>query len=111
MKVTALIFVVLFAALPMNGQKKSATAMPSSPTQTETSGRYQLIPAQVELGMHAGEALSMQLFLVDTQTGRVWRYQPSGVVGEGKGAVVTPEMFIPIEHWKKLSKDETLPQE
>ena len=70
-----------------------------------------MIPAQVELGLHAGEGLSMQLFLVDTQTGRVWRYQPSSVVGEGKGTVITPELFIPIELWKTLPKDKTLPQE
>jgi hypothetical protein len=51
-------------------------------------------------------ATSKKVFLLDSQTGRVWRYQPLTVVN---GKIGGPEIFIPIEIWEANEGSKVLP--
>jgi hypothetical protein len=80
---------------PVYSQQKPATAPPLESSQTE---RYQLTDAQVE---STNGAANHELFLLDQQTGRVWRYQRSDVLpGKDGKSVPIPDLFIPIEFLK-----------
>jgi hypothetical protein len=84
---SAILFLMLFA-LPLQGQKPSAIPSPDQ-------GRYQLLP--VTLGERGN--VSQQLFLFDTQTGRVWHYRPESQLlpnGPGKAPTVELEAFLPV---------------
>jgi hypothetical protein len=80
----ALVFV-----LPIQGQKP--------PAPQPDQGHYQLLP--VLLG-ERGDT-SQQLFLFDSQTGRVWHYRAESTIENGPGKVPTliPEAFIPVTIW------------
>jgi hypothetical protein len=83
---TAILLLVLFA-LPLQGQKPSTAASPDQ-------GRYQLLP--VTLGERGG---TPQLFLFDSQTGRVWHYRPESFLptgNAGKSPSVDLEAFVPV---------------
>src|ERR1700678_2515269 len=83
---SAILLLILFA-LPLQSQKPSSIGSPDQ-------GRYQLLP--VVLGERAG---SPQLFLFDSQTGRVWHYRPESLLppnGEGKSPTVELEAFMPV---------------
>ncbi len=80
---SAILFLALFA-MPLQGQKPSATPSPDQ-------GRYQLLP--VTLGN------APQLFLFDSQTGRVWHYQPEKFLptgNAGKSPSMELEAFVPV---------------
>jgi hypothetical protein len=84
---SAILFLVLFA-MPLQGQKPATTPQPDQ-------GRYQLLP--VTLGEHGG---TPQLFLFDSQTGRVWHYRSDSMQGTLPKSEFTPEAFIPVPIWK-----------
>jgi|ERR1700723_1425665 hypothetical protein len=65
----------------------------SKPTST-TGGRYQMISAQVE----NGNSTEPTVFLLDTATGKVWKYQGpfQYKTSEGKDTA-EPGAFIPVE--------------
>lgn len=65
---SVILFLALFA-MPLQGQKPSSTPSPDQ-------GRYQLLP--VALGDRGNP--SPQLFLFDSQTGRVWHYRPESTL-------------------------------
>ncbi|MFZ0307663.1 MAG: hypothetical protein WAL89_05775 [Candidatus Sulfotelmatobacter sp.] len=80
---SAILMFVLFA-LPLQGQKPSTIPSPDQ-------GRYQLLP--VTLGN------APQLFLFDSQTGRVWHYRPESFLptgNAGKSPSVELEAFLPV---------------
>ncbi|MGB9234742.1 MAG: hypothetical protein WCC04_10035 [Terriglobales bacterium] len=80
----AILFLALFA-MPLQGQKPSLAPSPDQ-------GRYQLLP--VTLGERGN--VSQQLFLFDSQTGRVWHYRPENLAtGSGKPEVEL-EAFLPV---------------
>jgi hypothetical protein len=84
------IAVVLLAVTSVHPQQTEAK--PSSPT-----GKYQLLSAICEPEIASGQANEHCVFLLDTQTGRVWKYQ-SGVAvtdADGKQQYLSPT-FIPI---------------
>lgn len=79
---SAMLLLVLFA-VPLQGQKPSTAA-------SLDQGRYQLLP--VTLGEHGP-----QLFLFDSQTGRVWHYHPESFLpNAGKSPTVELEAFMPV---------------
>jgi hypothetical protein len=81
---TSILFLALFA-VPLQGQKPSVIPSPDQ-------GRYQLLP--VTLGERGG---TPQLFLFDSQTGRVWHYRPETVFPPtGKTPEVELEAFLPV---------------
>jgi hypothetical protein len=82
---SAILLLMLFA-LPPQSQKPSSTGSPDQ-------GRYQLLP--VVLGERAG---TPQLFLFDSQTGRVWHYRPESFLPNagGKSPTVELEAFMPV---------------
>jgi len=61
---------VLCLILVAAGQKSSPKPEPAA------SSRYQLVPAQVD--SLTGEKVQHTVFLLDTQTGKVWKYVASG---------------------------------
>ena len=80
---TAILALALFV-MPLQGQKPSAVPLPDQ-------GRYQLL--SVTLGN------TPQLFLFDSQTGRVWHYQPEKFLptgNAGKSPSVELEAFVPV---------------
>jgi hypothetical protein len=91
---SVIVLLALFA-IPLQGQKPSA-----APSLDQ--GRYQLLP--VTLGERGG---SQQLFLLDSQTGRVWRYRPESMQGTIPKPEFTPEAFIPIAIWKATGQQVT----
>lgn len=113
---TLILFVLVVSVY---AAQRSSSRVPPAAEQTlasatSNSGRYQLVSAQTRVWARTGESKEVtDLFLLDTQTGRVWRYQPPGsshVEGQ-TNPVVIPEVFIPIEIWKTLEKSKTMPQE
>lgn len=93
---SAILFLALFA-MPLQGQKPSAVPF-------QDQGRYQLLP--VALGEHGG---TPQLFLFDSQTGRVWHYRPESYAGNGPNTTFAPEAFIPVSVWSPGAKDKVSP--
>jgi hypothetical protein len=112
---TAVLFLALFA-MPLQGQKPST--VPSI-----DQGRYQLLavplddPYPASIGSsNARKSASQQLFLFDSQTGRVWHYRPESFTGtlsdfakSSSGAAFAPEAFVPIPIWSPGEKDKVLP--
>jgi len=69
------------------------------PTQSATTNqRYQLISAQV-MGASDSDKSVPQLFLLDTDTGKVWRYvSTAGPIKDFKnGESILTGAFIPVE--------------
>lgn len=109
-KFTLMYLAVLCLVIPTYGQQPTSKPKASEASASYPPQRYQLITAEIEWSTHQ-EGRSPALFLLDTQTGRVWRYQaPSSSEVEGKTEHF-PEVFIPVEIWKTLDKPKTLPQE
>jgi hypothetical protein len=99
---------LLAFVLPIQGQK------PSAP-QTD-QGRYQLLAVPLDDAYPASlgstnnhRTVSQQLFLFDSQTGRVWHYRPESFAGSGPSAALAPEAFIPVSIWSPGEKDKVLP--
>ncbi len=94
---------VLLCMVPFAvGQKSSPKPEPTA------SSRYQLVPAQVDsLG---GGTVQHTVFLLDTQTGKVWKYIASGqpkmlkekdqttdLSGSSTTIGLTPGTFVPVD--------------
>lgn len=88
--------VCLFAcALPLQGQKAPVPSMPHT-----VPARYQLLSLEFENEGPAGEpkTTSKRVFLLDSQTGQVWRYQASSAFTDNdKKLVEVPELFVPVK--------------
>jgi len=93
---------VLCLILVAAGQKSSPKAEPAA------SSRYQLVPAQVD--SLTGEKVQHTVFLLDTQTGKVWKYVASGqqkmlkdkdqtsdLSGGSTIIGLTPGTFVPVD--------------
>jgi hypothetical protein len=106
---------VLAFVLPIQGQK------PSTPQSDQ--GRYQLLavplddPYPASIGSaNSRKTPSQQLFLFDSQTGRVWHYQPENFQGTLKDfadhnptAGMVPQAFVPVPFWPPGPKDKVTP--
>jgi hypothetical protein len=89
--------VVVFASLLMS----FALAQNTDAKSSSVPQRYQLVPAQVLSPVDATTAVS-QLFLLDTQTGRVWRYNASsGSAKDFNGTTVLTGGFIPVDRMEE----------
>lgn len=84
-----IIATILALAIILYAQQNSPK--PLSPIQ-----RYQMFAAQVNLiGNPDGER---DIFILDTQTGQAWKYQPLQAVTDKDGShKVLPELFYPVE--------------
>jgi hypothetical protein len=93
--------VVLFLTLAAAGQKSSPKPAPAA-----ASSRYQLVPAQVD--SLTGGTVQHTVFLLDTQTGKVWKYVASGepktlkekdqtTYGGSTTIGLTPGTFVPVD--------------
>src|ERR1019366_5658527 len=93
---------VLCLILVAVGQKSSPKA------EAAALSRYQLVPAQVD--SLAGEKVQHTVFLLDTQTGKVWKYVASGqpktlkekdqtsdLSGGSTIVGLTPGTFVPVD--------------
>lgn len=87
LRVLLCVLVVLCSATLATSQK--AESSNNSETQ-----RYQFVTAKVETTAGNGEVNT--LFLLDTTTGKVWRYQPLWVTKKDQKQEVQDELFIPI---------------
>lgn len=74
--------------------------------QGTDSGRYQLVPAEVPAV--GGTGMVHDLFLLDTQTGRVWLFHPAigkmrtippSESGTENITGLTQGVFAPVERW------------
>jgi hypothetical protein len=101
-KLSLLALCVLCLITVAGGQKPSSKAEPSTPS------RYQLVPAQVD--SLSGEKVQHTVFLLDTQTGKVWKYVASGqpktlkdkdqtndLSGGSTLVGLTPGTFVPVD--------------
>jgi outer membrane protein assembly factor BamB len=89
---TVLTALVLFAFMLGDGKVKASSPDP-------INGHFQLQSVIVDQPVAAGGTVAAHdLFLVDTDTGRVWRYQPVNITrnsdGTFKGTI--PDAFIPV---------------
>jgi hypothetical protein len=95
--------VLLCLTLAAAGQKSSPKTAPAAP-----SSRYQLVPAQVD--SLTGGTVQHTVFLLDTQTGKVWKYVASGqpktlkekdqttdLSGGSTTIGLTPGTFVPVD--------------
>jgi hypothetical protein len=71
---------------------------PQRPSQkpAESKGRFLLVPAEIDAGPGTGGAITHKVFLIDSQTGRVWRFDPGALVEQEGKMVSYPEMFVPV---------------
>ena len=87
-------------SLAAAGQKSSSKSEPAA------SSRYQLVPAQVD--SVGGGTVQHTVFLLDTQTGKVWKYVASGqpktlkekdqTTDLGSTTIgLTPGTFVPVD--------------
>lgn len=94
--------VLLCLTLVAAGQKSSPKP------ERAASSRYQLVPAQVD--SLTGEKVQHTIFLLDTQTGKVWKYVASGqpkmlkdkdrttdLSGGATTIGLTPGTFVPVD--------------
>jgi len=95
-----LLLVALFVA-PITTLPVAIAAAQQRPTQPAAplpanTGRYQLLSLTVdEQNGKKDEMLpAHELFLLDTQTGKLWKYQPMVQLKDGS---VIPEMLFPVE--------------
>ena len=101
-KLWLLALCVLCLILVAVGQKSSPKA------EAVASSRYQLVPAQVD--SLSGETVQHTVFLLDTQTGKVWKYVASGqpktlkdkdqtrdLSGGSTIIGLTPGTFVPVD--------------
>jgi len=85
-----------------------AVGQKSSLKPEATASRYQLVPAQVD--SLSGETVQHTVFLLDTQTGKVWKYVASGqpktlkdkdqtrdLSGGSTIIGLTPGTFVPVD--------------
>ncbi len=64
---------------------------------TKSQGQYQLVPVALDAGVGMGGGTTNELFLIDTQSGKVWRYQVGGVGKKPDGTrEEIPELFWPV---------------
>jgi len=92
-----LVVLLLACTMPLQAQK---AAVQSTPHPVSTGARYQLVSLEFDQvgGTSTGESRSRAVFLLDSQTGRVWRYQPEHVwEGKDNKPVKVTELFIPIQ--------------
>jgi hypothetical protein len=84
---------LLVCTLSLQGQK----AVIHTPTPQSAPRRYQLVSLEVD----DQGSKSHNIFLLDSKTGRVWRYQPlsMGTTKDDK-PIKFPEVFLPIEIWQ-----------
>jgi hypothetical protein len=88
MKIAYLALPLALGLFPAQSQQ-----VPPKPTST-TGGRYQMISAQVE----NGNTTEPTAFLLDTDTGKVWKYQGPFQYKTPDGKMSgEPGVFIPIE--------------
>jgi hypothetical protein len=86
----------------------AAGQKPSPKPEPAASSRYQLVPAQVD--SLTGEKVQHTVFLLDTQTGKVWKYVASGqpktlkekdqttdLSGGSTIVGLTPGTFVPVD--------------
>ena len=101
-KLWLLALCVLCLILVAAGQKPSPKPEPGA------SSRYQLVPEQVD--SLSGEKVQHTVFLLDTQTGKVWKYVASGqpktlkekdqtsdLSGGSTIVGLTPGTFVPVD--------------
>ena len=101
-KTWSVVLCVLCLTLVAAGQKSSPKPEPAG------SSRYQLVPAQVD--SLSGETVQHTVFLLDTQTGKVWKYVASGqpkmlkekdqttdLSGGSTTIGLTPGTFVPVD--------------
>jgi hypothetical protein len=71
-----------------------------TPTQTMTAtGRYQfesLVIDELDPGTEAASPAHVA-FLVDTETGQIWRFQPNWVQTQNGKSSVIPDMLIRVD--------------
>jgi sugar lactone lactonase YvrE len=89
---------IQLAALPllaMMSYSLVAQTRPITSSSNKDIGRYRLVPADVPD--------EKTVFLLDTVTGRVWKYQPSykGADAQGKPVSFPPD-FFPVENNDKI---------
>jgi hypothetical protein len=85
-----------------------AVGQKSSLKPEAAASRYQLVPAQVD--SLSGETVQHTVFLLDTQTGKVWKYVASGqpktlkdkdqtrdLSGGSTIIGLTPGTFVPVD--------------
>ena len=100
-KTWSVVLCVLCLTLVAAGQKSSPKPEPAG------SSRYQLVPAQVD-SLTGG--VQHTVFLLDTQTGKVWKYVASGqpkmlkekdqttdLSGGSTTIGLTPGTFVPVD--------------
>jgi hypothetical protein len=104
----AISLTMLVLVLPIQGQKP--------PVPQPDQGRYQLLAVPLDETYPASigspnsrRTSSQQLFLFDSQTGRVWHYRPESFEGSAPNATFTPEAFIPVPIWNPTDKQKVFP--
>jgi hypothetical protein len=98
---------ICLIALTVSAYGQKAQTRPATPDQHNVSARYQLVSFEFS----DQGAISRNVFLLDSQTGRVWRYQALGVIGNKDEPISIPELFIPVQILQpkegvKISPDE-----
>jgi hypothetical protein len=84
---------LLACTVSLHGQK----TVTHPPIQQSSPARYQLTSLEID----DGEGKATVVFLLDSKTGRVWRYQhPSVGKTKDNTPISFPEAFISIEVWQ-----------
>lgn len=98
MKLSWLVTLSSVMALTLVGPGQERRSAPAQVVPREAApppnGRYQLIAAEVENQDQSGNFTSHEVFLLDTQTGSLWRFQARFVSQQGVKSVLTPDEML-----------------
>jgi len=87
--------ILLLASATLSAQQPSPKPSPTLPSSPAASGRYQLIPALLD---DAASTPLKTVFLLDTQTGKVWKYQEAFTLHEQDGTTrIMPATFVSVD--------------
>lgn len=90
--------IAAFAALLLSA---ITFAQQSPKTPSQIQGRFSLIQAEIP-GIVPPGTPEPGLFVIDSQTGQVWKYSPASVYSNDKGENLgTPAAFLPVAFQKK----------
>ncbi len=89
-----LLITISLSAISLSAAQSQQTKQVTPSTVTPYISRYQLISAPIEDGITSEKTI----FLLDTVTGKVWKFQTAFVSTDASGKKTSiPPFFIPID--------------
>ena len=91
----AIVSVLLITLSGLSQEPRRQSAPPVAPPAASPSGRYQIVAATLDDGI---SQKTQTVFLINTQTGNVWKYQEAFTATDTDGTKkIIPAAFVPVD--------------